>query len=205
MITAPATVGARCIDSLPFSNGGTAAQAVALKAAAVDCVIGYLGAISAARVQAVIDAGLAFMPVTFAGAYNGMQAVSQCKSLALPAGCTVWLDLEGSATLATPPQELATKVNVWAATLIEAGFVPGLYVGAPQPFTSEELYHLKVQRYWKSGSRILDRNGRLAEPGCGWCLYQLLPQGMWRDTGVFVDVDFVQTDYRGRLPAWAVG
>ncbi len=49
MKSEPAEVGALVVDSLPFSQGGTAAQALALKAAGVRCLVGYLGAISADR------------------------------------------------------------------------------------------------------------------------------------------------------------
>lgn len=206
IIAEQAEVGARGVDSLPFSNGGTEAQARALKATGVDFLVGYLGAISPARLGAVLDAGLAFMPVTFGGraTFDGGAAVAACQRLGLPAGVTVWLDLEGGELLKVPPQAVAAQVNGWAKAVDAAGYEPGLYLGAPQPFTSEELYALKVRRYWKAPSRVIDRNGRVTDgPSCGFCMYQLWPQGTWRDTGVFVDVDFVQKDFRGRLPTWA--
>ncbi len=199
-------VGARGVDSLPFSNSGTPEQARKLRASGIDFLVGYLGAISPERVAGVLAAGLGFMPVTFGGraTFDGAAAVQACQALGLPTGVTVWLDLEGGELLKVPAQVVAQRVNAWAETMNAAGFEPGLYLGAPQPFTAEELYALKVRRYWKAPSRIFDRNGQVsAGPACGFCVYQLWPQGNWRDSGVFVDVNFVQQDFRGRVPTAA--
>lgn len=200
-----ATVGARGVDSYPFSLSGTAEQARALKSSGIDYLVGYLGVIDPTRLGHVLDAGLAFMPVTLAARYDGAAAIAACKALGLTAGCTVWLDLEGMAAFKTPPNELIAKINTWADVVAAAGYQPGLYVGSPQPLTGDELYRLHVVRYWKAPSRVLDRNGRAWDgPACGWCMYQLWPQHTWRDSGVFVDVDFVQQDYRERVPSWVV-
>ncbi len=59
-----------------------------------------------------------------------------------------------------------------------------------------------MTRYWHSLSMILDRNGQLAAPGCGWCMYQLGPSRDWAD--VFVDVDFAREDFRGRSATWMI-
>lgn len=210
MKAAVAFVGARAVDSLPFSQGGTAAQAVALKESGVDCLIGYLGAMTPARLACVVAAGLAFMPVTFAGEYEDGpdDEVAQLTALGIPPGCTVWLDLEGMKAFKTPPQELAAKINRWADKIAMGGWMPGLYVGSPQPFTSAELYSLHVVRYWCGLGRCSDRNGNLAEPSCGWCVIQQFHGEklgmMWKDTGVFVDTNGIAKDYRGRAPVWVV-
>ena len=100
------------------------------------------------------------------------------------------------------------KINTWADAIANAGYQPGLYVGSPQPLSGAELYALKVERYWKAPSRVVDRFGRLGEPDCGWCMYQLWPQRHWPSdedpNRVWVDVGFVQQDYRGRMPSWVV-
>jgi hypothetical protein len=208
MKTEPARVGARGVDSYPYSQGGTAAQAHGLKASGIDFVVLYLGVTSAAALQTVLEAGLAFMPVTLAGHYDGAAAVAQCRALGLPAGCTVWLDLEGMAAYTTPPEELIATINAWADAVKGAGFQPGLYIGSPQPLTGKELYALRVERYWKAPSRVVDRFGHLGEPDCGYCMYQLWPQIHWpSDTEpkrVWVDVDFIQQDNKGRVPAWVI-
>jgi hypothetical protein len=173
-----------------------------MREAGVDFFVGYLGVLNAERLGHLMCAGIAFMPVTLASQYNGTASVNEAQALGLPAGTTVWLDLEGLAAFKAQPQELAAKINAWAATVQAAGYEPGLYVGSPQPFTSQELYALGVVRYWRAPSRVMDRNGKLADPSCGWCMSQLWPSVTW--AGVWSDINFVQQDYRGRLPTWAV-
>lgn len=213
MKTERAWVGARGVDSLPFSHGGTAAQACALKASGVDFLVGYLGAINSGRLGAVIDAGLAFMPVTFAGEYFDGPAdeVSQLRALDIPPGCTVWLDLEGEKTAKHPAPDLIGKIDAWARAIAAAGYEPGLYIGSPQPLTAEELGRLAVVRYWKAPSRVVDRYGVATDTPMskgqplGFCMFQMWPQGMWKNTGVFVDSNIIGQDFRGRVPAWVVG
>lgn len=202
MKTERAFVGARGVDSLPFSQGGTTAQAEALAASGIEFFVGYLGVINGARLKRLLDAGVAFMPVTLASAYNGATSVAQCKALGLPSGTTVWLDLEGKAAYDTPAPALIAKINAWADAVKAAGYEPGLYVGSPQPLTSEELYALRVVRYWNALSRESDRNGKLAEPRCGWCMWQMNDSVIWKGTGVFVDVNMIGKDFQGRLPTW---
>jgi hypothetical protein len=203
-----AFVGARVVDSYPYSLGGTAAQAKALKETAVDGFVGYLGILNKARLDAILDAGLAFMPVTIANRYDGAAAVKQCQALGLPAGVTVWLDVEGQSAWKTPPLDLMRSINTWAAAVDAAGYEPGIYVGAPQPLSGTELFALKVRRYWLGIGRCVDRTGDDAYPKCGWCMRQDWhgqKNGMlWKDTGVLVDTNAIQCDHLGRLPTWAV-
>jgi hypothetical protein len=205
-----AWVGARLVDSLPFSKGGTAEQARALKATGVDGLIGYLGAVNPARLSYVLDAGLSFMPVTFAAEYRdgAEDEVAQLRALGIPAGACVWLDLEGLDAWNMNPRELSRLINAWTAPIEAGGWIPSLYVGAPQPLSGPDLYALKVKRYWLGIGRCIDRSGKDAYPSCGWCLRQdWHNQGngmLWKDTGVLVDTNSVQCDHFGRLPAWVV-
>jgi hypothetical protein len=197
-----AAVGARVVDSYPFSEGGDLPLAEALAADGVQCLVGYLGHMNAFRLSAVLAAGLAFMPVTTAGEYEDGAAdeITQLKALGIPSGCTVWLDLEGQKAFHSDPSTLLAKLRAWAQAIAAAGYMPGLYVGVPQPLTSEELYQLPFVRYWRGQGSIRDRNNALAEPSCGWCMTQMFPQHM--RAGVLVDDDIVGQDYRGRVPAW---
>ncbi|MBX3218932.1 MAG: peptidoglycan-binding protein [Labilithrix sp.] len=108
----------------------------------------------------------------------------------------------------TPATELIAKINAWADAVANAGYQPGLYIGSPQPLTGKELYALKVVRYWKAPARVVDRFGELGEPNCGYCMYQLWPEIHWPSNDdpnrVWVDVDFIQQDYKGRVPSWVV-
>jgi hypothetical protein len=210
--------GARVVDSLAFSQGGTLAQAKALKASGVEGFVGYLGAMNAARLGYVLEAGLSFQPVTFAGEYKDGAAdeIAQLKALGIPRGASVWLDLEGLGAWNTPVGELARLINAWAVDVASAGWMPTLYVGAPQPFDGAQLYGLRVVRYWLGQGRCVGRDGLDAYPKCGWCMrqdwhnnpdlarYNLKGGMLWKDTGVFVDTSAIQADHMGRLPSWVV-
>lgn len=199
----PAPVGSRIVDSLPFSQSGTAEQAKALKAAGVDGIALYLGAATRERAEACLDAGLMVFGVTFGNQYNGASAVAQMTALGLPAGTSCFLDVEGKPAYNTPPADLTAKINAWADAVSAAGFVAGLYLAPPQPLNSAELYSTRVVRYWKGGGSIRDRNSSLAEPsGCGWCMTQMFPSVTVG--GVLVDHNMVGHDYKGRVPAMAV-
>jgi hypothetical protein len=199
---ARARAGALCADSLPFSESGTLAQAQALRAAGIEAVYGYLGVINAERVGYVLQAGMAFLPVTLADRYNGPSAVTELTALGVPGSVSVCLDMEGPSTLAIPSATIAA-VNAWAAPVARAGYIPSLYVGVPQPLTSEELWLLNVHGYWRGQGSIRDRNDALAEPlRCGWWGVQAYPS-VTRG-GVLVDLDMLTEDYLGRLPSWAV-
>lgn len=199
-----AFVGARGVDSEPESHNCDPKQLAALKASGIDFIVLYLGAVSADGVAAILAAGLAFMPCTYADRFDGATTVDQMRALGMPAGCTVWLDIEGLPICppAIDPQVLIAKVNAWCDAVAAAGFMPGVYIGSPQPLTSAELYALHAVRYWRAPSRVMDRHGQLAEPACAWCMFQAWPSRMW--AGVWVDVDFVYEDYRSRLPVWVV-
>ncbi len=205
-IVEKAEVGARGVDSYPYSLGGSFAQAQALKASGIDFFVGYLGSLDAARLGHILDAGLAFMPVTLAGEYFDGPAdeLAHLKHLNIPPGVTVWLDLEGPKSFKHPPQDLINLTDKWATAIAAAGYMPGLYIGSPQPLTGDELAKLKVVRYWKAPSRIFDRNGKAWDgpSSIGHCMFQMWPQGNWRDTGVFVDVNIVGQDFRERVPTW---
>ncbi len=200
-----ANVGARVCDSLPFSQSGTTAQAVALRAASVDAVAGYLGVINNVRLSYILAAGMAYVPVALAGEYNDGAAdeLAQLKLLGVPAGVTVWADMEGLVASQTPHAVILDRLNAWSFDITKAGYLAGLYVGVPQPLTSSELYQMpNFKRYWRGQGSIRDRAAHLAEPDCGWCMTQAYPSVAIG--GCLVDFNQASEDYRGRLPTWAV-
>lgn len=195
-IAARADAGAKGFDCDTVLDDASSAR---LFAAGMRFGVRYLGSLTSGELDAMLASGLACMPVTFGGAFDGPQAVRHAQQAGIPKGATVWLDLEGQ-SIATPIHTLVTKINMWSGSVRTAGYDPGLYVGANALLTSTELYALSMDRYWHSLSRVVDRNGQLAEPSCGWCMHQLFPSTTV--AGVFVDFDFVQQDYRGRVPWW---
>jgi hypothetical protein len=199
-------VGSVVVDSLPFSQAGTPAQALGLLDRKVRCLVGYLGAINKDRIKFLHDCGIGYMPVTFAGEYKDGPAdeLAQLKALCIPEGTTVWLDLEGKVAWDTEPTSLIKMLEAWSKPIVAAGYIAGLYCGVPQPLTSSELWKLSgFTRYWKGQGRQVDRNGRLAEPeGCGWCMYQMFPSITMG--GLLVDANMVGQDYRGRVPTMVV-
>jgi hypothetical protein len=198
-----APVGAVVCDSLPFSQSGTAAQAAELRASGVDALACYLGVLSPARLALILDAGLGYVPVSLAGEYEDgpVDELAQLRALGIPSGVVVWLDLEGMRAFRADPETLIAKIDAWADAIAAAGYVPGLYVGVPQPLTSAELTALHVVRYWRGQGSIRDRHNALAEPGPGWCMVQFYPS-VTRG-GVLVDANMVGQDYRARVPTWA--
>lgn len=203
----PSCVGAVVVDSLPFSQGGTVSQAAGLKAAGVAAMSGYLGSVTPARLEVILAAGLAYIPVTYAGEYNDgpNDEVEQLRRLGIPPGASVFLDLEGMSAFKTNPPELIAKINAWADGIAGAGYIPCLYVGVPQPLTSTELYALHVKGYWKGQGSIRDRTNALAEPtGCGWMMTQMFPSRNIGDPAVWVDMNMIGADYKGRVPQWVV-
>lgn len=199
-----AKTGSVVIDSLQFSQAGTQAQATALKASGVDAVAVYLGAVNAARVGFLLNVGLGVVPVTFGGEYadGSSDELAQLKALGLPLGIHVFLDVEGLKTFHTDPVALRNLIGAWAKPLKDAGWIPALYAGVPQPLTSDELWKLPVELYWKGQGRQVDRNNALAEPtGCGWAMTQMFPSV--QRGGLLVDANMTGNDYKGRTVIWA--
>lgn len=185
----------------------TAASAAGLRAASIDFVARYLGQITPDELAIILAAGLGLELVTFSrapgwspsaalGTADGDTDVARLRTLGVPAGMVVWIDLEGSGGDAT---STAAWVNARAAVLVAAGFVAGLYVGAGCVLDAAELYALpQVTRYWRAF------NLGIPEPACGFCQFQLFPPDQML-AGVRVDLDFTQEDYMRRAPTMLLG
>jgi hypothetical protein len=208
-----ATPGAQGFDSDTTIDQPAAA---ALKEAGFAFAIRYLsrltpqapGDLSYVEAQTILNAGLALMavqhvsrpgwaPSAALGANYGDAAVANAVLIGLPRGICLWLDLEEVAPYATAGDTIA-YVNAWAAVVTNGSFVPGLYVGANQPLSGDELYwRLRIRNYWKSASTVPDI------PYRGYQIMQALapsPIG-----GIALDRDVVLADNFGGLPYWAIG
>jgi hypothetical protein len=177
----PAT-GVDCVTPI------TAQSAAALSAADILFCARYLGSLTSDELETILAAGLCVSPVTFADKFDPAQTLAELAALGVPHGVTIWLDVE------TVKEDPTGAINAWADALTEAGYQPGLYVGAnigppDNPLLAEALYKLRVVRYWSSMSRT-------PTPQCGWVMRQLYPTTSVG--GVAVDIDVTQHDWEGR-------
>ena len=212
---AGAAPGAQGFDTDTVLDAPTAMQ---LAQAGFQFAVRYLsrivpqngGDLSAAEISAITGAGLALMavqhvarpgwgPTLALGASYGHAAAANAAAIGLPFGMTVWLDLEGVAPWSTSADTIA-YVNTWAGEVAAGGYEPGIYVGANQPLTGDELYwRLKVSRYWRSASRVADISYR------GYCMAQaLMPAPIDGGGGISIDIDrnVIMADAFGGLPNW---
>lgn len=203
MKAALAPVGSKCVDCITLltSSGASVFANHGIKGVAQ-----YLGSVTTSGVSAILAAKMAFIPVTYADAMDGEDAVSELAALGIPLGTTVWLDVE-SVAVSTTADVLIEQINEWADTIAAAGYQPGMYVGANCQLTSEELYNLHVVRYWESMSDIRDRYGNLARPQCGYCFIQCydtqpIPEEGLSILQVQVDFDMARKDWEGRQFSW---
>ncbi|WP_233888237.1 DUF1906 domain-containing protein [Paraburkholderia flagellata] len=144
-----------------------------MKAAGFGACIRYLsrsdtqGALdlSSNEANAVLGAGLAlgavqhvsaegWSPSATLGATYGANAASNAQTVGVPPGVTVWLDLEGVNNAADAGDVIA-YCNAWFAAVKNAGYQPGIYVGANCGLTGDQLFwNLQTQHYWESGSTV---------------------------------------------------
>jgi hypothetical protein len=113
--------------------------------------------------QAIIDAGMGlcvvqhplaegWRPTQALGQQFGAAAAKLSGAAGVPAGVSVFLDLEGVAS-GTAAQDAIDYCNAWHTQVAAVGYVPGLYIGANPALTADQLYwDLKMQSYWRGGS-----------------------------------------------------
>lgn len=116
--------------------------------------------LTAAEATALLEAGLGLMPVQHVesedswqpsadkGTTNGGVAATEAAAIGLPAGVTIWCDLEG-VDPETPAQAVIDYCNQWHAAVASQGYVPGLYVGYHAGLNPSQLYRsLRFIHYW---------------------------------------------------------
>ena len=218
-IIAVATPGAQGFDSDTTIVAGTAN---ALFGAGFRFALRYLSRtepqnpsdLSTAEARTILSAGLALMavqhcphpgwsPSAALGRQYGQAAAHNAAAVGLPfastgagsgLGVSLWLDLEGVASWATTADTI-DYCNAWAGAVEDAGFLPGLYVGANQPLSGNELYwRLRVKTYWKSASTVP------ALPYRGYQMVQALAPSPV--TAVAVDRNVIMADDFDGLPQW---
>jgi hypothetical protein len=166
------------------------------------------GDLSAAEAAVILNAGLALMPVQHVaragwtpslalGTTNGQNAATHTRDIGFPPGVNVWLDLEGVSASASR-QAVIDYCNAWFQEVENAGFAPGIYVGANAILSGDELFwQLRCKHYWKSGSKVPPI------PQRGYQMIQKIIRGDEID-GVEIDRNLTQTDAMGGAVQWLV-
>jgi Domain of unknown function (DUF1906) len=196
----------------------TGPQIAGLKAAGFAFCLRYIslgsnasrGDLTRAEADRILAGGLALMPVQHVneaaqhdgwtpsedqGSTYGQNAVTHLRNVGFPPGVNVWLDLEGI-TKGTPSSVVIDYCNAWIGQVANAGFVPGLYVGANAILSGDELYYnVKLTHYWKSGSDVSDITYR------GYQMKQRIVKGD-SVAGVGIDRDVTFTDAFGGGVIW---
>lgn len=155
----------------------------------------------------ILNAGLGLMivqhvsewgwtPTSALGTEYGSNAALFAEEIGLPKGVNLWLDLEGVAT-GTSANTVGEYCNNWYEAVFEAGYVPGIYVGASAILSSIELYTaLKFEHYWKSGSSV---------PPVATRGYQLIQKNLdITVNGIQIDQDMTQNDSLGGQVLWLI-
>jgi len=189
----------------------TAACAAKLVAGGMKFVLRYLslgspapGDLDKTEVDAILSANLSlmavqhvrspgWMPTGQLGGQDGSSAAHNAVVAGIPAGVTIWLDLEGVSSV-SPAQSVIDYVRSWYTAVRASGYDCGLYVGSGVPLDGAQLYSLPVDRYWRSFSEVPNVNRR------GYCMIQLYDTT--KIGGIDVDLDVIQSDYLGGLPRW---
>jgi hypothetical protein len=118
--------------------------------------------LDAAETERLLETGFALMAVQHVeredpspswlanaakGAQNGRVAAEAVRLAKLPDGVTIWCDLENAES--NPAVDVIAYCNAWHQEVSEAGYHPGLYVGAECGLTPRQLFYaLKFDAYW---------------------------------------------------------
>jgi len=164
------------------------------------------GDLAAAEAEAILQSGLALMAVQHVrqagwqpngalGQQDGQAAGQNAADVGLPAGVSIWCDLEG-VQAGTPAQNVIDYCNSWFTAVAGAGYLPGLYVGFGCGLNEQQLFNLKFQHYWRSQSNVPNVGGR------GYQMIQLFPE-VTRN-GIGIDIDVTQSDFKQGQAQWLV-
>lgn len=165
------------------------------------------GNITRAEAQTILDAGLALMivqhvasspwdPTGALGQQYGSFAVRNCQAIGLPFGVNVFLDLEG-VRAGTNPQNVLDYAGTWGDVVADAGYTPGIYIGASCGINSAQIVSLtNFKQFWRSGSSSTPQIG-----APGYCMQQTISSKLVL-SGVAYDSDVIATDQNGGTPYW---
>jgi len=143
-----------------------------------------------------VESETSWVPSAEKGEAYGSGAARAAKAVGLPAGVTVWLDLEGVAE-GTDAAVVVAYCQAWYAMVADAGYEPGLYFGWHAGLTGEQLYHaLSFARFWAA----YNADGDQYPTPRGACMRQRLAEKGEFTGYLELDVNTVQADALGGLP-----
>lgn len=160
------------------------------------------GDITTKEANNIINAGLAlgivqhvrypgWKPSASLGQSDAQMALNHLTQVGIPKGITVYVDLEGVAS-GTSASDIIAYANTWHDVIEQAGYIPGIYVGANSYLTGSQLYNsLKFQHYWKSLSIV---------PNVAVRGYEMVQLRQIKQLGVLIDEDVVYGDNLGNTP-----
>jgi len=162
--------------------------------------------LDADEAQAILNAGLALMPVQHVryagwmpnatlGTQTGQSAADNAIHVGFPTKMNVWLDLEGISSDATADTVIA-YCNNWYDAVAKVGYLPGLYVGANSILDSQQLYSsLHFQHYWHSLSIV---------PNVAVRGYQMVQSDGGTVHGIGIDKNLTQADADHGQVQWLI-
>lgn len=188
-----------------------AAQASAFKSAGYDFCIRYVPRkfdtfpynLTNPEMGRILQAGLSLMvvqhvspdnwiPTTDLGKSYGEYAANYCdKTVQLPKGVSVWLDLE-MVKPGTPIADTIGYATEWWNAVNAAGYSASLYVGYAAGLNAEELYS---KLPFKSYGKAYNYDDGVATRG-----FQLIQHTQKTLNGISFDPDSIQADNFGDLP-----
>src|SRR5689334_15618159 len=165
--------------------------------------------LSVKEANAILASGLGLMvvqhvapegwkPTANLGSTYGNTAAAEATRIGVPAGVTVWCDLEGVSSTASA-KAVIDFCNRWHSKVAAAGFVPGLYVGFGAGLDADQLYwSLRYTHYW-GAYNVGPIDGPTKR---GFQMKQRVANAADRITGFDADfqVDDVHADALGGLP-----
>jgi hypothetical protein len=165
------------------------------------------GNITRAEAEIILKAGLALMivqhvaaspwdPTGELGMTYGQFAASNCQAIGLPRGVNVFLDLEG-VRAGTDPQNVLDYAGTWGDVVGDAGYIPGIYIGASCGINAQQIVSLtNFKQFWRSGS---SSSPQIGAPG--YCMQQTISSSLVLG-GVAYDSNVITTDQNGGTPYW---
>lgn len=184
-------------------------KAVELKTAGYTFAVRYVpflqnpaGDITTQEINDIVNAGLGLLlvqhcrlpgwiPTGALGTQDANRAVAYLNAVGMPKGVSIYLDLEG-VKVGTATGDILAFCNNWYDIIENAGYVPGIYVGANCGLSGDALYHgLKFQHYWKSLSTV---------PNIPTRGYEMVQTSGKAVCGISIDEDTVTGDNLGNAP-----